>query len=326
MVRHLSYRGTDRFRSRFLAGEILLALLFTFALGLPASANPGLSVAWEAGLLSVTAEKVPLPDILTEIAHQTGLQIQGVEQLQGEVSLHFSDLPLHEGLKKLLTNVNYCFIEEHLRAPALVIVGSGTSTGSAHIVVGTGANTENKRTAVTGPAETLYELAQKGDKAALRKALSDPNPDIQAIALELLVGLDPREGVAELISATQSPHGEARLRAIELLASTEQAEEHTVLRALSAAMVDQNTAVKQYAVRALAERGGQEALGYLRQSLHDSDASVRMMVIENIVRSAPSEQRLSLLREAALDENKEVRSAASNWLEQLSQNSEESPR
>ncbi len=326
MVRHLLYRGTDRFRSRFRAGEILLALLFTFALGLSASANPSLTVAWEAGLLSVTAEKAPLPEILTEIAHQTGLRIQGIEQLQGEVSLHFSDLLLHEGLKKLLSNVNYCFIEDHLRAPALVIVGSGTSTGSAQIVIGTEANTENKRTAATGPAEILYELAQKGDKAALRKAFSDPNPEIQAIALELLAGLDPQEGVAELVSATRSPHSEARLRAIELLANTEQAEDHTVLQALSAAMVDHNTAVKQYASRALAERGGPEALGYLLQFLHDSDASVRMMIIENIVRSAPSEQRLSLLREAVLDENEQVRSAASEWLEQLSQNPEESPR
>jgi hypothetical protein len=70
------------------------------------------TVEWKEGLLSVVAEKTSLSQVLQEVSRQTGIEIRGLEELQEEVSVSFASLPLHEGIQKLLSPVNYIILED----------------------------------------------------------------------------------------------------------------------------------------------------------------------------------------------------------------------
>ena len=79
------------------ATAVLLFVIF-FLVSFTRAQAP-LTIAWKDTQLSVSAEKVPLAQILREVAHQTGLEIRGLEGLHNEVSLRFSALPLRPGLQ-----------------------------------------------------------------------------------------------------------------------------------------------------------------------------------------------------------------------------------
>lgn len=304
--------------------RIFHSSFFVIILGLSSSAIADLRVRWEVGLLSVTAEKALLSQVLEEVAHKTGLEIRNMRKLRGEITEHFSELSLEKGLKKLLVNVNYILIERDLSesgtqsALVLIVLGGEASTSPLESLNVKREDPENEPI-TKDSQEMLHAFAQRGDKEALRKALSNPDPGIQGMALELLTALDPQESLALLAQAIKSSHPQVRSCAIDLLRGSDQADESAVMRLLGEAVADKDTAVKSSAIKALAERGGPETLAYLRQTLHDSDPSIRMLTIETIVRTVSPTQALTLLNEAALDTDEEVRSAASAYSDQLRQ-------
>jgi HEAT repeat protein len=296
-------------------------VLFTPFLVSPSVAQTSFAVRWEGEALSVTAEKSPLSQVLKEVADRTGAEIQGLEELQAEVSVRFSELHLREGLEKLLAEVNYLILEGTTPQgdvrPTLVLVFGRSESSALHArgeveepVSREGVGSIEKR------LKELHAAALEGNVEALRQAMSDPNPTIQSTALDLLAERDRQGTVSLLVDGTKSKHAEVRFRALELLNNNSQADERTIISALREAVAGEDTATKSYAIRALAERGGSDAVGYLRQALHDSDPSVRMVAIDQIVRAMPADQRLLLLQEAAQDQDATVRSAASTWLEE----------
>src|SRR5207237_9080293 len=64
----------------------------------PLGAQAHLTVAWEDGHLSVQAEKVPLAQVLQEIASQTGVEVWGWEGHDAEVSVRLSVWCMRVGL------------------------------------------------------------------------------------------------------------------------------------------------------------------------------------------------------------------------------------
>jgi hypothetical protein len=119
----------------------------------------------------------------------------------------------------------------------------------------------------------------------------------------------------------KSKQGQVRFRALELLNNSE-VDERTVVFTLGEAITGEDGMAKSYAIRALADRGGADVVGYLRQALQDPDPSFRMATIDSIVRAAPPAQRTSLLQEAARDQDPTVSSVAASWLEEGTPESE----
>jgi HEAT repeat protein len=72
--------------------------------------------------------------------------------------------------------------------------------------------------------------------------------------------------------------------------------------------------MRDYAIQALADRGGSDAMEYLRQAFRDPDPTVRRLAIEN---AAPQGQSLPLLREAVSGPDGTVRSFATFWLQEI---------
>ena len=69
---------------------IFTFLFFTLLVVPVASAQAPLVVEWQQGCLSVLAEKTPLSQIVREVAYRTGMEVQGLEGLEEEVSVRFS--------------------------------------------------------------------------------------------------------------------------------------------------------------------------------------------------------------------------------------------
>jgi hypothetical protein len=283
--------------------------LLTFALIVVVSASSQrvAKVEWRQGQLSVAAEEVPLSEVIQAVASKTGIEVVELEEFRQEVSVQLSGLPLHDGLQRLLADVNYVLIEsasgQEQRRPVLtVIVGGRVRSSSRRIIDCVLADAVDTSKGVTEDNET-----------ALRRALDDPDPDSQALALDLIAERDHENAVPVLVEGTQSTMPEVRLRAIDLLVSS-QADDQTILSALGRAVNDEDRGIRSYAIRTLAQRGAPEGLAYLQGALVDPDPGTRILTLDNIFRFVPPAQGIPLLQAATLDSNEAVRSTASSLL------------
>jgi len=280
-----------------------------------------LRVEWQGDLLTVEAQQAPLTLILREVADKTGLEVRGVEGLQEEVSLRFAGVPLPEGLRRLLARVNYFLAEKPApqggTRPALLLVFgrreppppvlAGEQGGGSRGMLATEENPEEHLSA-------LYAFAGQGNVEALENATSDPDQVIQATAFELLARQDRQRATARLVEVSKSTPVETRLRSLQLLSSTDYADEETVRSVLGEASADEDPMVRGYATQLLAEQGGTDPLPSLRRALADPDPVVRMQGIES---AAQKEEGIPLLQEALADTDEGVRAMAAFWLEQI---------
>jgi hypothetical protein len=116
-------------------------LLFSLCVASFASAGVQLQVQWKNGRLSLSAEQVSLAQVLREVSRKTGMEVRGSAFLPGgKVSQQFTDLPLDEGLKRLLRTTNYALIQQRTSGDAshgtrskviLVVIAQGKETGAS---------------------------------------------------------------------------------------------------------------------------------------------------------------------------------------------------
>lgn len=315
----------------------LSAIIFTILLSSPAFAQPPIKVEWKVGRLSVSAERIPLSSVLREVARQTGVEIQGLEELQQEVFVDFSNVSLCDGLESLLSHVDHAIVDNASRhgitRPTLVVIFSRGPTARQDLIVSKGALKATnplaaealQGSAIVEEAEAegqtdqqkqlgaLQSAATQGDEETLRKAILDPDPLVQGTALEALAQKDRQGAIDILLSAAKSDQSGQRLEALQRLDQSGLADQATVLPLLREALGDQDPSIRGYAVQSLAARGGADVMSYLRQALRDQDPSVRLMVIGNV---AQKDEGLPLLQEALSDPDESVRTSASTLLEQ----------
>jgi hypothetical protein len=314
----------------FRAGIVVLlaGALLSDAVAGPPAPDSVLRVAWRDGRLSVTAERVPLTRILEAVAREVGLELVGLDRFDELVSVSFSDLPFEEGLRRLLRDISYVVIDDPRepgdgRLTRILVFGvAGASEGRAEAgTAGLHGGVDVERPlGGSGPdptqAERLAALraaAEQGDETLVRQAALDPDESIQATAVELLANRDHSAAMAVLVEASRGGPVTQRLGAIHLLHQTGVRDDETVVRALADALAADDVAVKNYAIQALATRGGSASWAALRRALADPDPSVRLAVVEN---AAMAEEGWSLVQEALVDADEDVRSLAEFWLKQ----------
>jgi hypothetical protein len=305
--------------------------------------------------LSVRVRNAPWAVVLRELEHRTGITIEVKGPLAGTLTQEFEALSLEQGLRRLFREVNTVFFyatstdagaaggeltqvwlwpkedgaageRQAYRPPAapasvrqqdeVSSSGEGVETNPS----GEGVQPEEDRTAAEDAQgerlETLHPLTTQGDGEALQQAVFDPDATVQLTAFALLAERDPQGAAALLVGAAHNDQPSVRLQALQLLHHGGLRDDATVLSALRDALADADVAVKRYAVQALAERGGSEALGALRLALRDPDPSVRQTVIEHVIHVVPPDQSLPILREALADGDATVRSISAAWLKQ----------
>lgn len=310
--------------------------------------------------LSVRARNAPWDVVLQELEQLMGARVHAERPLPGTLTQEFEAMPLEQGLRRLFRDANYVFLyakgapekasigklaeiwllpkagsaaqerqppPASLEAAAIERRQQAKAAGKAAEAVSPDRETKSERQSAVeeqNPAhrlEAVAAAAKEGDTEALREALLDPDPGIQARALELLVARDRPRALAVLVNITKSGEPSTRLQALsrlhaigQSLDETDQAAQGTVLAALGAAVADEDMSIKSYAIEALAGWGKPNAMVYLRQAYSDPDPFVRTMVIENV---AMQGQNLQLLEKALSDADETVRSRVTFWLKQM---------
>jgi hypothetical protein len=308
------------------------------------------AIELRGNLLSVRLHNIPWEAVLKEIQHHTGIILDVQGRIAGTLTQEFEDLPLEKGLRILFRETNFALFyvvstTEGAAAAALTRIwlfpkGSMTADEGLSHRAGAGSVGEPQdergspgEMAATTPPEEEGELAEElvtaldqepplealhlsipsGNEAELGQPISHFKHGMRAMTLELFAAHNPQEATTLFVSALKNADPEGRLQALDFLHQSGQADETIVLSALGEALKDKDVAVKGFAIQALAERGGPGAIEPLRQALHHPDPSIRMMVLASIAHSG---QGRSLLEEAVLDADSEVRSFATFWLEQ----------
>lgn len=156
------------------------------------------------------------------------------------------------------------------------------------------------------PGSMSFNLAT-GNVQTLAVAIQSPNAAVQGPAFTNLSAIDSGAAVRAAVAAAKNPDATVRLGALELLDNSPTAAEATVVQALGEALTDKDEQVKDYALDALVRRG-QAAAGYLAPLLKDSDAALRLRVVQDL---AGKDWATPLLRMALNDSDASVRVAAS---------------
>lgn len=96
----------------------LIVGILSFSLTLSTIAEQK-EVKVEEGLLSVKLKEIELTSVLEEISLQTGIKIQIDESVKGKITMEFADIPLEEGLKKLLRGKSWVMVFNRITTPGL---------------------------------------------------------------------------------------------------------------------------------------------------------------------------------------------------------------
>jgi len=322
-------------------GTLAVALFLPFS----SFGETPVRVEWKGGLVTVVGENGSLRTIVQEVTRRAGIEIQGADKLQEQVSVSFSSLPLFEALQRLLKDTDYALwgVSTHpdsARSVRLVIFGEKRAPGSrvfdtqsrgelTHGTMNGGDSDEDPEiedeAADDASGEGLDDRARQlaavqksalhGRVDSLREAVLDQDLAVQKAAFEALAQVDPKGAVAALASAARSDEPGLRVQAVQLLAAAFPADAEAALAALRDALTLSDPEVQSAAIQALATQGGPQAMDVLRGALHDPDPSVRMMVIQSV---AQAENGLPLLQDAAADSDDSVHAFVSTWLSSTS--------
>src|SRR3989442_5759193 len=88
-------------------GGLLVVAAMLLSAGPVAAREPTCVVAYDAGRLTVHAERVPLANVVREIGRQSGAEILGQVRKPRDLSLDFERVPLVDALARLLREQNF---------------------------------------------------------------------------------------------------------------------------------------------------------------------------------------------------------------------------
>jgi hypothetical protein len=291
--------------------------------------NPPVTVKLRGNLLSVRLRNAAWETVLMELQRQTGIVIETNGKLSGAMTAEFENRPLEEAIEGLFRDFNrVSFYAEGAAGEAfrrrLTHVLLLPKTGASAT---TQAPNPSAEVAPVKPAwdpemdratrlRRLDALSIAGDSEAVQEALADPDRDVQAKALEILLAREGPGALDRLVALTKSEDSAIQLQALTLLNESGHADEVTALSALGNAVSNTVRNVKEYAIESLARRSDSQALEYLSQVSLDPDPNVRMTILENVAQYGG---RTALLQQALSDEDEKVRTLAAFLLKQLTE-------
>lgn len=274
--------------------------------------QPSLKVEFADDRLTVTADRMPLSQVLREVGQRTGLEIRGAQDASGLVSVQFSKASVAQGMQELLGGSNYAVIGSLASAQqirdARVIILSATSADDIDLGGPLGAARSKRPETPAAPPSTLTLEA----KNALRAELMSADPAQQDRGFSDVNKLDPKEAFDALQDVITNGDGVARLRALQFMDQDSSLDENQVVGVMRDALNDTDSTLHDYALQALGRHNGPDALEALRQQFEAGDAATRLSVLEAI--SQRSDAR-SIIQQAANDPDQSVRTMAAELLQ-----------
>lgn len=312
-------RSTITYSSLGIVSIVLLSFLVSSL-----STQAPFTVEWQQERLSVKAENAPLADILREVTRQTGLKVNNAECLREKISIRFFDLPLQEGIRKLLTSMHCAISKEKPQRGGSLLARSPTIEHSAMPSIKKGMKEDvslleeallhdpdpNTR---LGSIQKLIGNEEGRLQDILDAAAKDPDPSIRQLAYRYLYKVDKEKATGILVQDSVNPDSDIRMTAIESLSQLLGTEATEILRD---ATEDNDPSIKQMAFQQLAQMKDDQGIEVLRKRLFHADPEIRIMAIEAMASKGAEFAREAALQ--ALDDNDElVRGRAKGLLNEL---------
>lgn len=269
-------------RSRFFSFPLWAGLLI---LGSPvplladADEHTDLSVkVLDQDLISLSAYRAPVQDVLQEIARSANLKIIQYVGLKRLVTLSLDQQPLSVILSHILEDDSYQLYEsQQSSADVLWIFSKGSSLAPAATISLEGLLLQGN---VSERKEAIGELQQLGSPDAVRSislALGDENLNVRNLAFDALASIGGEEALAAIASASLDQDPTARGESALALAS---GHNESAVQYLSIAYKDSNPNVRRLAVEAFADIPSEKSVQALGLALRDENPAVRMQAVD----------------------------------------------
>ncbi len=225
--------------------------------------------------LTATLRQASVGDILAELARQTGIHVHVEGAAATEtVAAEFANLPLEEGIKRILQGENYALTYSDETHDKL---------GGAKIVA----------------VRVLAARTEPMPNGPSSEVATGPDPRLGTSEGVQGSAIGDRSALASLLSATHDADPRSRRTAVKALG--ELGDESAVDALGLLLLSDSDKKVRRAATDALAEIGSPRALRALGRALKDQDLVVQRNAAEAIV-SIGGGHTLALLREASQDQ------------------------
>jgi hypothetical protein len=231
----------------------LLAVLVTWVQGGAADAPPPKTIVLTGDKLTVKVDAVPLDDVLKAVVAPSNGEIRGSVKEPHDVTIDFEDVPLRDGLARLLGDQNFVltYREDGTLRAVTLLGGAQDESSGARIVKQASPGELMQRTVPVPPGgrlalflgqpnaslQQLLDISLRHDDAAMRvEALRaglgaiDTQADLKAMVVKSLSDVDDptlenvvrtvaqdraREFVSQTAAISRTP--EIRARTIQLL-------------------------------------------------------------------------------------------------------------
>lgn len=106
----------------------VLSLLFVMTLAGLAQGQNQISIDFDQGRVSAEIRETPLSAVLKRIGEEKGIWLEtgflkDESLLKEEISLEFADIPIKEGLERILSGINHCLVFERGSIAGVMLFG-----------------------------------------------------------------------------------------------------------------------------------------------------------------------------------------------------------
>ncbi len=246
----------------------------------PPAGEESLGIKYSNGQLSAKLKNSPLETVLKEVMSQSGARIWLNDSIDGTVTIEFQNLPIGEGVRKILKDKNFAFVFYHsdVKEGKLSIVNASKSKEIFTMV-----KEEPPRKLSPKPKLPVTQKEnQTKDQSSLetlaKDALESEDSGKREDAI-IALGESKDTKAIEIISKAlaNDPVEDVRLSAIDALLDIG---DKSIVDPLSIALNDRDPWVRESAVEALGEVGNESAIEFIKNALNDEDGSVRELAQE----------------------------------------------
>ncbi len=267
----------------------------------PTQAQGAFDVTWAAGLISVSAHDAPLAEVLRRVGELTGVEFEGLDEVNEPCSVTFTNKWLVDGLRRVLGDRSYIMARNG---------GDVGVTPGIRVWLNTGSTRTRARPRVRESALAAGTL-EPGDGWEVGE--EQPDPELERLEQSRFFE-EMSDGIL-LEAVTSSPNERVRVRALEALNARSPG---FAVNVLERAMVGTDAALAGTAAVLMAENDDPGTVESLGRILRHPEPAVRLSALEMLAqREDPSV--LDYIAEAMNDDDEVIRHTARRLQNELSQ-------
>ncbi len=244
-------------------------------------------------MLTLFVKETPLIDILDKLSDQTGMGYEIHVDTGRKVTANYTNIPLDEGLKRLLSPAN------------LIIVYSAKKISSKVVNI--------KKIIV-------YDQSGRGSDQRIKRKISESGKGRDE---DRKTGTNPNnkpektDAIKSLESyAEQLNDADSDIREEAVIDMADEYEEAALIYLEQALLLDGDDEVRAVAAEVIGELESEEGIKILAKGLNDPDEDVREAVVDALGEIG-GENTLPVLHKALKDRNKDIRETVAELIEEI---------